>query len=288
MGQRTYSEYPDHIKQTYSLLLFSCSLISNSETLSYGLQGSQASLSFTVSWSLLRLMPIESVMQFNHLILCHPFLLLPSIFPSIRVFSNESVLHVMYRKYWSFSFSISPSSEYSGLIFFRIDWFYLLAVQGSLKSLLQHHSSKASILWCSAFFIVHLSYLYITTGKTISFHYTDICWKSDVSSFVIAFLPRSKHLLISWLKSLSTVILEHKKIKSVIASTFFPSICREVMEMDAMILVFLMLSFKPAFSLLSFTLIKRLFHFTDQYKSRVYGCIFQTLISKKSWVLPQI
>ena len=118
-----------------------------------------------------------------------PFSSCPQSFPASGFFSNESVLHIMYRKYWSFSFSISPSSEYSGLIFFRIDWFDLLAVQGSLKSLLQHHSSKLSILWCSAFFIVHLSYLYITTGKTISFHYTDLCWKSDVSRFVIAFLP---------------------------------------------------------------------------------------------------
>ena len=262
--------------------------MSNSETLSYGLQGSQASLSFIDSQSLLRLMPIESVRPFNHLILCHPILLLPSIFPSIRVFSNESVLYIMYPKYWSFSFSISPSGEYSGLISFRIDWFDLLAVQGSLKSLLQHHSSEASILWCSAFFIAHISYLYITTGKTISFHYTDLCWQSDVSRLVIAFLPRSKHLLISWLKSLSTVILEHKKIKSVLASTFFPSICHELMETDAIILVFLMLSFKPAFSLLSFTLIKRLFHLKDQYKRRVYDCVFQILISKKSCVLAQI
>ena len=128
----------------------------------------QASLSFTISWSLLKLMFLESVMPSNHLILCHPLLLLPSIFPSIRVFSSELALHIRWPKYWSFSFSISASNEYSGLISFRIDWFDLLAVQGTLKSLLQHHSSKASILRCSAFFIVQLPHPYMTTGKTIA------------------------------------------------------------------------------------------------------------------------
>ena len=125
----------------------------------------QASLSITNSWSLLKLMSIESVMPSSHFILCHSFLLLPSIFPSIRVFSNESVLHIRWAKYWSFSFSISLSNEHPGLISFRMDWFDLLAVQGTLKSLLQHHSSKASILWCSAFFTVQLSHPYMTTGK---------------------------------------------------------------------------------------------------------------------------
>ena len=128
----------------------------------------QASLSITNSWSLLKLMSTKSVMPSNHLILCHPLLLLPSIFPSIRVFSTESVLHIRWPKCQSFSFSISPSSEYSGLISFRIDWFYLLAVQGTFKSLLQHHSSKASILWCSAFFMVQFSHPYMATGKTIA------------------------------------------------------------------------------------------------------------------------
>jgi len=128
----------------------------------------QASLSITNSESLLKLMSIESMMPSKHLILCHPLLLLPSIFPSIRVFSNESVLCIKWLKYWSFSFSISPFNEYSGLISFKIDWFDILAVQGTLKSLLQHHSSKASILWCSAFFIVQLSHPYMTTGKTIA------------------------------------------------------------------------------------------------------------------------
>ena len=128
----------------------------------------QASLSFTISRSLLKLMSVELVMPSNHLILCHPLLLLPSIFPRIRVFSNELALCIRWQKYWSFSFSISPSNEYSGLISFRMDWLDLLAVQGTLKSLLQHHSSKASVLQCSAFFIVQLSHPYMTTGKTIA------------------------------------------------------------------------------------------------------------------------
>ena len=131
-----------------------------------GTAARQASLSFTISWSLLKFMSIELMMLSNHLFLCHPLLLLPSIFPSIRVFFNESVLHIRWTKYWSFSFSISPSNEYSGLISFKID--YLLAVQGTLKSLLQHHSSKASILQCSAFLMVQLSHPYMTTGKTIA------------------------------------------------------------------------------------------------------------------------
>ena len=125
-------------------------------------------LSITNSWSLLKLISIESVMLSNHLILCPPLLLLPSIFPNIRVFSNESVLHIRWPKYWIFNFSISPSNEYSGLISFRIDWFHLLAIQGTLKSLLQHHSSKASILQCSTFFMVQLLHPYMTTGKTIA------------------------------------------------------------------------------------------------------------------------
>ena len=128
----------------------------------------QASLSITISQNLLKLMPIEAVMPSNHIILCHPLLLLPSIFPSIRVFSNESTLHIRWPKYWSFSFSISISNVYSLLISFRIDWFDLLAVQGTLKCLLQHHSSKISILWCSAFFMVQLSQPYMTTGRTIA------------------------------------------------------------------------------------------------------------------------
>ena len=141
----------------------------------------QASLSITNSWSLLKLMSITLVTPPNHLILCCPLLLLPSIFPSIRGFSNES-LHIRWPKYWSFSFSISPSKEHSGLISLRMDWLNLPAVQGTIKSLLQHHSSKASILQCSAFFMVQISHPYLTTGKN-SFDYMDLCWKSDVSAF---------------------------------------------------------------------------------------------------------
>ena len=171
-----------------------------------------------------------------HLILCHPLLLLPSIFPNIRVFSNESALCIRWPQYWSFSFSISPSNEYSGLISFRIDWFDLLEVQGTLTSLLQHHSSKASILWHLAFFMVQLSHPYMTTGKTIVLtRWTFICKVMSLlfnilSRFVIAFLPKSKHLLISWLQSPSSVILEPKKMKSVIVSIFSPSTCHEVMD----------------------------------------------------------
>ena len=163
-------------------------------------------------------MSIVSVMPSNHLILCHPLLLLPSIYPSIRVFSNESVLHLRWPKYWSFSFSISPSNDYSGLISFRIDWLDLLAVQGTLKSLLQHHSSKASILQCSAFFMVQLSHPYMATGKTIALTRQVFVGKvisllfNILSRLVIAFLPRSKRLLISWLQSPSAVILEPRKI----------------------------------------------------------------------------
>ena len=153
-------------------------------------------------------------MPSNHLILCHPLLLPPSIFPSIRVFSNESVLHIRWPKYWSFSFSISPSNEYPGLVSFRTDCLVLSAVQGTLKSLLQHHSSKALILWHSAFFIVQLSHPQMTTGKTIALTRRTSVGKvmsllfNMLSRLVITFLPRSKHLLISWLQSLSAVILE--------------------------------------------------------------------------------
>ena len=180
-------------------------------------------------------------MPSNHLILCPPFLFPPSIFPSIRVFSKESVLHIRWSKYLSFSFSISPSNEYSGLISFRMDWLDLLAVQETLKSLFQHHSSKASILWCPAFFMVLLSHPYMTTGKSIALtRWTFVCkimslLFSMLSRLVIAFLPRSKCLLISWLQSPSAVILEPKKRKSVIVS---PSICHEVTGPDVMMFVF--------------------------------------------------
>ena len=148
----------------------------------------QASLSITNSWSLLRLMSIELVMPSNHLILCHPLFLLPSIFPSIRVFSNESTLCIRWPKYWSFNFNISPSNEHSGLISFRIDWLNLLAVQGTLKSLLQHHSSKASILWHSAFFTVQPSHPYMTTGKTIALTRQTFVYKVKLNAKELIFL----------------------------------------------------------------------------------------------------
>ena len=198
-------------------------------------------------------------MASHHLIFCHPLLILPSIFLRIRVFSKELALYTSWPKYWNFSFSINPSNEYSGLISLRIDWFDLLAVQGTLKSLLWHHNSKALILQLSAFFVVQLSHLYMTTAKTITLTMQTFVGKmmsllfNTLSRLVIAFLPRSKCLLISWLHSLSTVILEPKKTKSITVSMFSPSICHEVMGLDALILAFWMLSFKPAFSLSSFT-----------------------------------
>ena len=177
----------------------------------------QASVSITKSWSLLKLMFIELVMPSNHVIFCHPLLLLSLIFPNIRVFSSESVLCFRWLKYWSFSLSISTSNEYLGLISFRMGWLALLVVQGTLKSLLQHHTSKASILWCAAFFMVQLSHSYMTTGKTIALTRQTLVGKvmsllfNMLSRLVISFLPGSKCLLISWLQLSSTVILEPKK-----------------------------------------------------------------------------
>ena len=187
----------------------------------------QASRSFTVPRSLLKLMSIELVILSQHLILyCH--LLLPSIFPSMRIFSNESLLHIRWPKYWSFSFSISPSNEHSGRISFRIYWFDLLAVQGTLKSLLQHHNSKASIPWHSSFFMVQLSHPYISTGKTIAFALWTFVGKvmsllfNVLSMFVIAFLSRSKHLLISWLQSLFSEIFGDQEEKICHCLNIFP------------------------------------------------------------------
>ena len=194
-------------------------------------------------------------MPSKHLILCCP-LLLPSVFPSIRVFSDQSILYIRYWPTdWSFSFNIRPSNEYSGLISFRMDWLNLLAVQGTPKSLLQHHISKASILWCSTFYIVQISHLCMTIGKIISSTRQTLVGKvmsllfNMLSRFVIAFLSRSKHRLISWLQLPSTVILEPRKIKSDTVCTVSPSLCHEVMGPNAMIFVFWMLSFKPTFSL---------------------------------------
>ena len=189
-------------------------------------------------------MSIQSVMPSNHLILCRPLLLLSSVFPSIRVFSTESALHIRWPKYWSFSFNISPTNEHPGLISFRMDWLDLLAVQGTFMSLLQHHSSKASILWCSAFSIVQLSHPYMTTVKTRALTRWTLVGKvmslllNMLSRLVITFLPRSKCLLISWLQSPSAVTLEPRKIKSDTVSTVSPSTSHEVMRPDAVIFVF--------------------------------------------------
>ena len=194
-------------------------------------------------------------MPSSHLILCCPLLLLPPMPPSIRVFSNESAVRMGWPKYWSFSFSISPSNEHPGLISFRMGCLDLLAVQESLKSLVQHHSSKASILQCSAFFTVQFSHPYMTTGETIALTRRTFVGKvmslllNMLSRLVITFLPRSKCLLILWLKSPSAVTLEPPKLKSATVSIVSPSISHEVMGPDAMIIVFWMLSFKPAFSL---------------------------------------
>ena len=197
----------------------------------------QASLSITNSRSSLKLTSIESVMPSSHLILCHPLLLLLPIPPSIRLSSNESTLRMRWPKYWSFSISIIPSKEHPGPISFRMDWLDLLAVQGTLKNLLQHHSSKASILWCSAFFTVKLSHPYMTTGKTIALTRRTFVGKvmsllfNMLSRLVITFLPRSKHLLISWLQSPSAVSLEPPKIKSDTVSTVSPSISHDLQSL---------------------------------------------------------
>ena len=201
-------------------------------------------LSITSSQRLNKLMSIESGIPSNHLILYCPLLLLPSNFPSIRVFSDESALPIRWPKYWRFSFNISPSNEHPGLISFWMDWWDLLAVHKTLKSLLQHHSSKAYVFRCSAFFIVQLSHAYMTTGETIALITRTLVDKvmsllfNILSMLVITFLLRSKHLLISWLQSPSAVILEPQKIKSVTVSTVSPSICHEMIGLNAMIFVF--------------------------------------------------
>ena len=191
-------------------------------------------------------------MPSNHFIPCCPLHLLSSLFPSIRVFSNESAVRIRWPKCWSFGFSIRPSKEYSGLFPFKIHWFDLPSFQGTLKSLLQHHRSKASISQCHALYIVQFSHPYMTAGKTIALTTWTFASKvmsllfNTLSSFVIAFLPRSNRLLILWLQSPSTVILGPKKRKSVTSSTF-STICHDVTGPDAMILVFLILSFKQVF-----------------------------------------
>ena len=214
------------------ILLLSCPVVSDSLR-PHGLQHARPLFLHHLR-SLPKFMFIASEMPYSHLILWCPLLLLPSIFPSIRDFSNDSSVYIRWPKYWRFSFSISPSSEYSGLISLKIDWFDILAVQGTFRSLFQHHSLKISILWCSAFFTVQLSQPYMTTGKTTAltrqtfFRKVVFLLFSTLFRFVITFLPGSNCLLILWLQLLSSVILEPKKRKSVTASTFFPSICHAV------------------------------------------------------------
>ena len=223
-------------------------------------------------------------MPSSHLILCHPLLLLSPIPPSIRVFFNESTRHMRWPKYWSFSFSISPSNEHPGLTSFRMGWLDLLAAQGTLKSLLQHHSSKASVLQHSVFFMVQLSHPCMITGKTIALTRWTFVGKvmslliNMLSRLVITLLPRSNHPLISWLQSPSAVILEPPKIKYDTISTVSPSISHEVMQPDAMILVFQMLSFKPTFSLSSFTFMKRLFNSSSLSAKRVMSSAYLRLL----------
>ena len=238
----------------------------------------QAPLTSTISHSLFKHVSSEWVMLSNQLILCHPLLLLPSKFPSIRVFSRESTLLIRWSKYWSSSFSISSSNEYSGLISFRIDWFDLLAVQGTLKSLFQHHNLKAPILRHSAFIMVQLSHLYMTIGKTIALTiWTFVC---KVMSLLFDTLPNLSQLsfqgasvLISWLQSPSTVILEPKKIKSVVASTFPPSICHRTGCYD---LSFLNVEFQVSLS--SLILIKRHFSSSSLSAIRVVSSAYLKLL----------
>ena len=272
-------------------MILSCVIISSVQSLSQvrlfatpRIAALQASLSITNSRSSLKLMCIESVMPSSHLILCRPLLLLPPIHPSIRVFSNESTLRMRWPKYCSFSFSIIPSKEIPGLISFRMDWLDLLAVQGTLKSLLQHHSSKAAILRLSAFFTVQLSHPYMTTVKTIALTRRTFVGKvlslllNMLSRLVITFLPRSKGLLISWLQSPSAVTLKPPRMKSDTVFTVSPSISSYVMGPDAMILVFWMLSFKPTFLLSSFTFIKSLLSSSSLSAIRVVSSAYLRLL----------
>ena len=272
---------------SYISVQFSHSVVSDSATPCTTAR--QASLSITNSRSLLKLMHIESVMSANHLILCRPLFLQPSIFPTIRVFSNESALHIRWPKYWSFSYSITLSNGHSGLTSFRMDWLDLLGDQGTLKTLLQHHSSKASILWRLAFFIFQLSHLYLPTGKTIALTRRTFVSKvmsllfNTLTRLVTAFLSRRRYLSIAWLQSPSAVILEPPKIKSLTVSIVSPSICHEVMEPDAMMSVSWMLSFKPTFPLSSFTFIRRLFSSSSRSAIRVVSSAYMRLLINFSW-----
>ena len=250
----------------------------------------QASLAIINSPSLLKLTSTESVMPSNHLILCCPLSPLPSIFPRIGVFSNESVFRIRWPKYWSLTFSISSSNEYSGLISFRIDWFDLLAIQGTVKSLLQHHSSKASILLRSAFFMVQLSHPYTTTRKAIALTIWTFVDKvtsllfNTLSRFVIAILPRCRRLLISWLQSPSSVILVPNKMKSDTVWTYSPSICHEVIGLYVMILDFWRLSLSQLFHSLSpssrGSLVPLYFQPIKWYHVHIWDCWY---FSQQSW-----
>ena len=243
----------------------------------------QASLSITNSHSLLKVMSIESVMPSSHLILCHPFLFLPSIFPSIRVFPNESVLHIRWPKYWRFIFNINPSSEYSGLISFRIDWFELLAVQRTLKSFLQHHSSKASILRCSAFFIVQFSHLYMTTEKTIPLTRWTFVGKvislllNMLSRLAITFFPRSKGLnFMAAVTICSDFGAQNNKL--CLCFHCLPIYLPRSDGTGCYDLVFWMLSFKTVFSHSSFTFIKSLFSSSSLYVIRVVSSALSAVV----------
>ena len=251
----------------------------------HGLQHARLPCFLTMSWSFPKFMFIALMMPSSHPILWHPLLFLHSIFPSIRDFSNELAVHIRWPKYWSFSFSINLSSEYSGLISLKTDCFDLLAVWGTFRSLLQHHSLKASILRRSVLFTVQLSQLYLTalTIQTFVSKVMPLLFNTP-SRFVVAFLPRSNRPLISWLQSLSTVILKPKKRKSLTTSTVSPSICHAVMGPDAMILVFLIFSHKPALSFSSFTLIRRLFS-----SSKCCGHIASYMVVRaKMWFQPHL
>ena len=296
MSQSHQKSHPDSrrgdyfsIEREFSSVHFSRSVVSDSLQPH---ESQHASLSIINSRSSLRLTSIESVMPSSHLILCCLLLLLPPIPPSIRVFSNESTLHMRCPKYWSFSFSIIPTKEIPGLISFRMDWLDLLAVQGTLKSLLQHHSSKALILRHSTFFTVQFSHPYMTTGKTIALTRQTFVGKltsllfNMLSRLVITFLPRSKRLLISWLQSPSAVIFEPPKIKSDTVSTVSPSISCEVMGPDVMIFVFWMLSFKPTLSLSSFIFTKRLFSSSLSAKRVVSSAHLMLLIFLPAILIP--
>ena len=256
------------------------------------LQHTRPTCSYTISQSLLELMSIESMMPSNHLILCRPLLFLSSTFPGTRVFYNELVLSIRWPMYWGFSLTISHFNANSGLISYRADRFDLHAVQGTLKSFLQHHSSKPTILWCSAFFRVQLSHPYLTTGKPIALTIWTFVGKvmslflNMLFRFVTAFLPRSKHLLISRLQSPASVTFGAQENKVCHCFYFSPSICHKVIGLNAMIFIFWMLSLKPAFLPSSFTFINRLFNPSSLSAIRVAWSYLKLLIFLPAILIP--